>query len=80
MAAGHAELLALAPKLAFCECWNEHLKTYVALNSSLKGLIFGDHFTWSDYMTGNSPGIEQARMLYISNCLKKYPSVANNHS
>lgn len=53
MAAGHAELLALAPKLAFCECWNEHLKTYVALNSSLKGLIFGDHFTWSDYMTGN---------------------------
>ena len=30
MAAGHAELLALAPKLAFCECWNEHLQTYMA--------------------------------------------------
>ena len=53
MAAGHAELLALAQKIAFCECWNQLLWTYIRLvNLSLKGLTkgFGDYLTGSEYM------------------------------
>ena len=38
MAAGHAELLALAQKVAFCECWNELLRTYTAVKLLPRGI------------------------------------------
>ena len=48
MAAGHAELLALAQKIAFCECWNKLIQL---VNSSPGRLtvVFGDYFTGSEF-------------------------------
>jgi len=43
MAAGHVELLALAPKLAFCDCWNEHLRGFKLLPQRID-------FWWSLYL------------------------------
>ena len=38
MAAGHTELLAFAQKIAFCECWNELLRTYKACKLLPRGI------------------------------------------
>ena len=53
MAARDAELLAVAQKIAFCECWNELLRTYTTCKLFPEGLMekFGDYLTWSEYVT-----------------------------
>ena len=38
LAAGHAELLALAQKIVFCECWNKLLRTYTACKLLPRGI------------------------------------------
>ena len=52
MAAGHAQLLALAQKIAFCECWNKLLQTYTACKLLSRGIdeAFGDYLTGNEYM------------------------------
>ena len=38
MAAGHAELLALAQKITVCECWDELLPIYMACKLLPRGI------------------------------------------